>query len=53
MVVELGQATSINAQLDARLDRLRNFYSALITRGDLRQYRRVSLQYDGQLVASK
>ena len=53
MVVELGQTESLGAQLDARLDRLRNFYSALITRGDLRQYRRVSLQYDGQLVASK
>ena len=53
VLVELGPASQLEAELNSRLDRLLTFYSALIERGDLRQYRKISLQYDGQLVASK
>jgi len=53
VVVELGPAAQLEQDLNGRLDRLLNFYKALIQRGDLRQYRKISLQYDGQLVASK
>ena len=53
VLVELGPASQLEVELNSRLDRLLTFYSALIERGDLRQYRKISLQYDGQLVASK
>ena len=53
LVVELGPANDVGAHLDKRLAKLQAFYTELIQRGDLRQYRRISLQYEGQLVASK
>ena len=53
LVVELGPAEHVASNLDHRLAKLQAFYTALIQRGDLRQYRRISLQYEGQLVASK
>jgi len=53
VLVELGQAAQLEQELNGRLERLLTFYTALIQRGDLRQYRKISLQYDGQLVASK
>ena len=53
MVVELGSAASLTQDLTDQLQRLKTFYTELIRRGDLRQYRSISLQYDGQLVAAK
>lgn len=53
VLVELGPASELDHELNGRLERLLTFYTALIQRGDLRQYRKISLQYDGQLVASK
>ena len=53
VLVELGPADQLEQELNGRLERLLTFYTALIQRGDLRQYRTISLQYDGQLVASK
>lgn len=53
LVIELGKATDLPSALDSRLARLKTFYTELIRRGDLRQYRRISLQYADQLVASK
>jgi len=53
VIVELGGASQLESDLNSRLDRLLTFYTTLIERGDLRQYRKISLQYDGQLVASK
>ena len=53
VVVELGSAEHLDRNLPQRLQKLKAFYQELIRRGDLRQYRRISLQYEGQLVASK
>ena len=53
LVVELGPAEHVASNLDHRLAKLQACYTALIQRGDLRYYRRISLQYEGQLVASK
>lgn len=51
--VELGIPDTSASRLDDQLERLFTFYKELIQRGDLRQYRTISLQYDGQLVAAK
>lgn len=51
LVVQLGVNPA--DALDTRLERLNTFYTELIRRGDLRQYRTISLQFDGQLVAAK
>ncbi len=53
VVVELGPADHLERELPQRLQKLKTFYEELIRRGDLRQYRRISLQYEGQLVATK
>lgn len=53
VVVELGSAEHLDRDLSQRLQKLKTFYQELIRRGDLRQYRTISLQYEGQLVASK
>jgi hypothetical protein len=53
VVVELGAPDSSSHRLNDQLTKLRAFYSELIQRGDLRQYRTIRLQYDGQLIAAK
>lgn len=53
LVVELGSPASIDQDLDSQLNQLRTFYTELIRRGDLRQYRSIRLQYDGQVVAAR
>ena len=53
VVVELGTPDTLGHRLNLQLQQLRAFYSELIQRGDLRQYRTIRLQYDGQLIAAK
>lgn len=53
VVVELGSSSSLAQDLDKQLNQLRTFYTELIRRGDLRQYRSIRLQYDGQVVAAR